>query len=224
MGQVDHRNLRHDSGFKHGDDNLPGQCRIDIGHRLRQYDQYKEQCRPQAQALPRLALPVGYRLQSGPQDFDGIGRQVDDHGEGRCLQRRQAQAKARQPEENEEHLHDERRIADELHIAGNRLAQPFLAAAAAHRTGDPQQNSENGGDCRQPEGDGNAFQEQSGVLGQRSKIELIAHVALQLRRQRNEQPLLRNGVECPILLHRCQRLVELGQQPVLALVDRHSRR
>ena len=77
-------------------------------------------------ASPASIWPLRDRLDAGADDLGRVGAEVDDHRRQRRRVRRPAQADRRQREEEEEQLHQERRVADELHEASDqRGADPL---------------------------------------------------------------------------------------------------
>src|ERR1043165_7189967 len=91
------------------------------------------------------------------------------------------QAEARKAEEDEEQLHDEWRIADQLHIRHYHRAGPFGPPARCSSTADAEHESERGRGRGQAECDPDAVQEQTEVLSQYAEIELLPHERLRSR-------------------------------------------
>ena len=86
---------------------------------------------PSASAASRW--PMRHGVEAGADDLGGVGRHVERHGEDGGDDRIEPDAEARQAEEDEEQLHQERRVADELDIDGDRLPQQAVAAAPGSR-------------------------------------------------------------------------------------------
>ena len=79
----------------------------------------------------RFNLAPGNRLDTGADDFGGIGPQVHHHGgQGRGMGR-PAQAQGGQRKKEKEQLHQERRVADQLDIGVDQKTQGLGARCFA---------------------------------------------------------------------------------------------
>ena len=175
MGEVHDRDRRHHRGFQHGHDDLADQGRIDVGQRLGQYHEDEDFGGLDAERRARLALAGCHRPDAGAQDLDRIGGEVDGHRQDCRLDRREPDAELRQGEEDEEHLHDEGRVADRLDIGEDRDAHPAPRSTRRRGAADAEREAEAGGNRRQPQRHTHALEEQAEISGQRREIELVAH-------------------------------------------------
>ena len=143
-GQVAHGDLRDDGGFEHHDDDLAGQRRKDDLERLRQHDLHEHLHRVQAERARRLLLALRHRVEARADDLGGVGRHVQRHGEDGGGDRIEPDPEARQAEVDEEELHQERRVPDQLDIAGDGAPQQPAAAPAAGGEQDADDRAEQG--------------------------------------------------------------------------------
>ncbi len=108
-------------------------------------------CRP-----ARFHLALGDGIDSAPNDFNGVGATVqgqrNDGGDGGI----ELDADLRQGEEDEEYLHQKRRIADGFHKADDDAAQQPETRAS----GDNPENPDDGG--KRHAGNGKADRRQTG--------------------------------------------------------------
>ena len=85
----------------------------------------------QRQAARRLDLPARRGLDAGADDLGRVGAEVDHHREHRgAASGESLMPSRRQAEEDEEQLHDERRVADQLDVGADHRTQPASARAA----------------------------------------------------------------------------------------------
>ena len=82
-------------------------------------------------------MALRHRGDARAHDLDRVRAEVERHRENGRRVFAEMHAQARQAEEHEEQLHDERRVADRFDIAATSAAQPRVLAAAARRTGTP---------------------------------------------------------------------------------------
>lgn len=103
------------------------------------------------QCRRRLQLPFGNGLDTGADDFGGIGTQVDHHGQHRGLPFRQAHPQRGQAKEDEEQLHDEGRVTDQLHVHAEQHIERFEPPGTRHSAKYAQGYPEQGAHCGQLE-------------------------------------------------------------------------
>ena len=97
--------------------------------------------------------------------------------------------------------------------------QPYLLDKRRTANAMAMPRKKHGGQAKR---DRRSLQKQAQILEQGSEIQLVFHERLEFRWQRNEQPLLGNGVQRSILLHLCNCFIEFGQQAVFTLIDGHG--
>ena len=69
-------------------------------------------------------MAFGHRLDAGADDLGRVGAEIDHHGEEGGGGFAEFQPERRQAEEDEEQLHDERRVADQFDIDRDDAAEP----------------------------------------------------------------------------------------------------
>ena len=118
------------------------------------------------QADAGFDLALRRRLDAGADDLGRVGAEVDHHREERRGRFDQLHAGRRQAEEDEEQLHDERRVADQLDVgaddAGRAMVGPKVRADAPAVA---ERDAGDGRHRRQPQREDHALQ-QHGPVGQ----------------------------------------------------------
>ena len=142
IGEFAHGNLRDNCRFQHHDDNLAGQRRENDFQRLRQHDLDEDLPRPQTQRRGSLPLSFRHGIEPGTNDLGGIGGHIQRHRQHGGDDRIKPNAKPREPEEDEEELHQKWRVADDLDIGRDRLARERIAAAPRSRPEDAEDDAE----------------------------------------------------------------------------------
>ena len=129
-GQLLGRDLRGDRRGEHQQHELARQGRIDALHRRQQHDVDDGLQAREAEAVGRLELGTLDRLDAGPHDLRRVGAHVHDQRDhGRDLGG-ELQPEARQAEIDDEDLHQQRRVADQLDIEADGGPDPAVAVDA----------------------------------------------------------------------------------------------
>ena len=81
----------------------------------------------------------------------------------------------RQAEEDEEQLHDERRVADQFDIGGDHAAEPFRPEGARRGAGDADRDAGHGRDHREHDGEEQPLQQHVPVGQQVAELEFVDH-------------------------------------------------
>ena len=102
-------------------------------HGLRQHDLDEHLPGPQAERKRGLALAARHGIEARADDLGAVGGHIQRHRQNGGEDRIEPDADRRQAEEDEKELHQERRIAHDLDIAGDRLPEQAVPAARARR-------------------------------------------------------------------------------------------
>ena len=156
---------------EHDDDDLAHHRWPDTAQRRRQHHAGEDLPFVQRQAARRFDLATGRVLDAGAHDLGRIGAQVDHHRDHRGHFGRQLHAQARQAEEDEEQLHDEGRVADQLHVHPDRPCQPGRPPGAGPAAGDADGAADQRRHRRQPQREGRAAQQRRPLRQHRAEIE-----------------------------------------------------
>ena len=133
---------------QHHDDDLTDHGGPHLLQRGRQHHAPEGLARRQRQTVRGFDLAAWRGLDARADDLGRVRAQVDHHGQHGGELRRELEPQRGQPEEQEKQLHDEGRVAHQLHIAGHRPAQwqctrPEVAGACPG-TGRAQQQAQHG--------------------------------------------------------------------------------
>ena len=123
----------------------------------------------------RFQLPPWDGLDTRTYDLGGVRPQVDYHRQHGGLPFGDFQPQGRQSEEDEEQLHQERRVADQLDIHTKEPRKRLDLPRPYHGADSAQGHTEGGANGRQLKGEQRATQEQVGIGQHRHKVELIGH-------------------------------------------------
>src|SRR3569623_1181627 len=129
----------------------------------------------ETERLRGLNLAARNGVDARAHDFYCVGTQVDGHRQNRRLYFVDMNTEAGQAEEHEEQLHDERRIADQFHIARHDPARPFWSGHRDARARDADHGAEQGRDRRESQCDGNTAREHPRIEAEAAEIERIGH-------------------------------------------------
>ena len=114
-----------DRRAEHQQHELAGERRIHSAQRGEDNDVAKDLQSRETQRVTRLDLAARHRFDSGADDLGRVAREVEAHPEQCRGDRLEADTDRRQREVDDEQLHQERRIADELDVGSD---------GGAHRT------------------------------------------------------------------------------------------
>ena len=116
-----------------------------------------------------------HRLDAGADDLGRVGAEIDHHGEEGGSGFAEFQPERRQAEEDEEQLHDERRVADHFDIDRDDAAEPYGPEGARRGAGGADRDAGHRRDDRQHDREDQALQEHVPVGQQFGELQFVGH-------------------------------------------------